>query len=52
MVIGNNDSVPLVSHFHYVAIVVANHPLALHLPGGGVHQDRLLLQLLKDVLIW
>lgn len=52
MVIGNNDSVLLISDFHYVAIIVAHHPLAFHLPGGCVDQDRLLFQLLKNVLIW
>lgn len=52
MVIGDNDSVFLISNFHDVAIVVANHPLAFHLPRGGVHKDRLLLKLFENVLIW
>lgn len=52
VVIGNNDSIPLIGNLHYVAIIVANHPLAFHLPWGCVDQDRLLFQLLKNVLIW
>lgn len=52
VVIGNNDSVFLISNFHYVAIVVANHPLAFHLPRGCVDEDRLLFQFFKNVLVW
>lgn len=52
MVIGNNDSIFLISHFHDIAIIVANYPLAFHLPRWGVHKDRLLFKLFKNVLIW
>ena len=52
MVIGNYDSISLISNFHYIAIIVANHPLAFHLPGWGVHKDRLLFQLFENVLVW
>lgn len=52
MIIGNNDSIFLISNFHYVAIIIANYPLAFHLPGWRVHKDRLLFELFKNVLIW
>lgn len=52
MVIRNNYSIFLISNFHYVAIIVANYPLAFHFSAWGVHKDRLFFKLFKNVLIW
>lgn len=52
VVIGDDDAIPLVGHLHDVAVVVADHALAIHLARRGVHEHRLALQLLQHMLLW
>lgn len=52
VVIGDDDTVLLVGHLHDIAVIVADHPLAVHLAGRGVHQHLLPLQLLQHMLLW
>lgn len=39
MVIGNNDPIFFISNLHNIAIIIANYPLAFHLPRWGIHKD-------------
>lgn len=41
VVIGDNDAVLLIGHLHDVAVIVADHSLAVHLAGWGIHQHSL-----------